>query len=186
MIKITNKRFKKLSTPIIGLVALASSTVACSGPNDKVLENSSLGKLFTQLSNNNNQTQRKLKLNSNFQFDAILEGTKKGNGTLKVHNLNLRVFDQHDDGIVYEGDLLKIDFKDLNNDTINEIIITGILKYTGNTKSDPTSYSPFTQIFSFNCKTGLFISLYKTAGYSIELPTANVNPVMCPAPPFQE
>ena len=182
MIKLihTNKPFKNLSTPVIGLIALAISTFACSEPNDKALVGTSLNELFTQWVNNNNQTQRTLKLNNHLQFNVILEGTPKGNGTLKIHNLHLRVFDQHDDGIVYEGGLLKIDFKDLNNDKLNEIIITGILKHTGNNESDPANYSPFTQIFSFNCKTGLFMNLYKTDGYSIELPAASANPIVCP------
>ena len=174
-----HKPFKNLTTITVILIALAISTVACAAPKNKILESSSLNELFTQLVNSHSQTQRTLKLNSNLQFTVTLEGTSKGNGTLKVHNLYLRIFDQHDDGLVYEGNSLNIDFKDLNNDKLNEIIITGTLKYTGNNETDPVSYKPFTQIFSFNCKTGLFITLYKASNYSIELPAKNVNPAVC-------
>ncbi len=174
-----NKQFKNLSAVIIVLITLAVPTFACSEPKNKILVSSSLDKLFTQLVNNNSQIQRRLEFNNKLQFNVMLEGTSKGNGTLKIHNLNLRLFDQHDDGVVYEGGLLKIDFKDLNNDKLSEIIITGILKYTGENESDPVSYESFTQIFSFDCKAGLFVNLYKTGGYSIELPVASVSPVMC-------
>ncbi len=174
-----NKQSKNLGITVIGFIVLAVSTFACSAPGDKIFVNSSSGELFTQLVNNNSQAQRTLKLNNNLQFNVILEGTSKGNGTLKIHNLNLRIFDQHDDGVVYEGDVLKVDFKDLNDDKLNEIIITGILKYTGDDESDSVNYESFAQIFSFDCKLGFFISLYKTGRYSIELPAVTVDPVMC-------
>jgi len=174
-----HKWLKNLSIAAIGVITLATSIFACSEPDDKILVNSSLNNLFTQLINNNSQTQRILKLGNNLQFNVTLNSTPKGNGTLKIHNLNLRIFDQHDDGLVYEGGLLKIDFKDLNNDKLNEIIITGILKYTGDNESDLARYEAFIQIFNFDCKAGLFVSLYKTGGYSIELPSKNVSPVMC-------
>jgi len=108
------------------------------------------------------RAQHTLKLNNDLQFNVILGGTSRGNGTLKIHNLNLRIFDQHDDGVVYEGDVLNVDFKDLNDDKLNEIIITGILKYAGDNESDPVNYESFAQIFSFDCKLDFFISLYKT------------------------
>jgi len=174
-----NKSSKNLGVTIIGFIVLAVSTFACSALGDKMFVSSSLGELFTQLVNNNSQTQRTLKLNNDLQFNVILEGTSKGNGTLKIHNLNLRIFDQHDDGIVYEGDVFNVDFKDLNDDKLNEIIITGILKHTGDNESDPVNDESFAQIFSFDCKLGFFISLYKSGSYSIELPAATVDPVMC-------
>ncbi len=174
-----HKWLKNLSIAAIGVITLATSIFACSKPDDKILVVSSLNNLFTQLINNNSQTQRILKLGNNLQFNVTLDGTPKGNGTLKIHNLNLRIFDQHDDGLVYEGGLLKIDFKDFNNDKLNEIIITGILKYTGDNESDLARYEEFIQIFNFDCKAGLFVSLYKTGSYSIELPSANVSPVIC-------
>ncbi len=174
-----HKWLKNLSIATTGFIMLATSIFACSEPDDKMLVISSLDNLFTQLINNNSQTQRILKLGNDLQFNITLDGTPKGNGTLKIHNLNLRIFDQHDDGLVYEGGLLKIDFQDLNNNKLNEIIITGILKYTGDNESDLARYEEFTQIFNFDCKTGLFMSLYKTSSYSIELPSASVNPVMC-------
>ncbi len=117
-----HKWFKNLIIAITGLLTLGASAFACSEHDDKMLVISSLNTLFTQLVNNNSQTQRILKLSDDLQFNVTLDGTPKGNGTLKIHNLNLRVFDQHDDGLVYEDGLLEIDFKDLNNDKLNEIM----------------------------------------------------------------
>lgn len=93
--------------------------------------------------------------------------------------MKLRIFDQHDDGIVYENNALSIDLKDLNGNGFNELIITGILKYTGDKETDPASYSPFTQIFTYDCNSGFFTSLYKTGDYSIELPVANFSIRKC-------
>lgn len=178
MIKLT-KHLKTLSTAILGLTTLAISTYACSTSENKLLVSSTLGELFKQLLNSDSNIQRTVELNNRLRFIATLEGTSKGNGTLRVHNLNLRLFDQHDDGAVYEGDLLNIDFKDLNNDNFNELIVTGIIKYTSDDEIKAARYESFTQIFSYDCSIGVFKSIYKAGSYSIDLPVSDVKVVKC-------
>ena len=163
-----------MSATLIGITCLAISTFACSEPENKTLVSSTLGGLFQQLVNKSSQVNRSVALNKRFKFVSQLEGTSKGNGTLTIHNLNLRLYDQHDDGVVYEGGSLRFDLKDLTGNGINELIVTGILKYTGETETDPVSFDSFTQIFTFDCQSGLFISLYKTGDFSIELPMKTI------------
>jgi len=174
-----NTQKKNMSAALIGITSLAISTFACSEPEDKTLDSSTLGGLFQQLVNKSSQVNRSIALNKHFKFVSQLEGTSKGNGTLKIHNLNLRLYDQHDDGVVYEGGSLKLDLKDLTGNGISELIVTGILKYTGDTETDPVSFDSFTQIFTFDCQAGLFTSLYKTEGFSIELPVEKVQAKTC-------
>lgn len=181
MIKLNTiiKRYKTVFSVVIGAITLAVSTFACSEPENKLLDNKTLNSIFSQLVNNNAQSLRKIELNKQLHFNIALEGTSKGNGTLKVHNLNLRLFDQHDDGIVYKGGSLNLDLKDLNGDNIKDLIITGILKYTGDDESSPATYEALTQIYTYNCKAGLFKSLYKNSKFSIELPVEKVEPKIC-------
>jgi hypothetical protein len=64
------------------------------------------------------------------KLPADIEVTAKGNGYLRIGNLNLKVFDTHDDGSYYEGDLLNIDFADINGDGKRELLISGIVCFT--------------------------------------------------------
>lgn len=108
-------------------------------------------------------------------FDA----TSKGNGTINLNGLLVRVFDQHDDGIVYENNFLEMETKDLNNDNIKEIIFTGIIKHTGEKESDPVSYEPIVNIYQLNCSTGIFDLFYNSNSYLIELSDAQKTPIKC-------
>ncbi len=181
MIKLNTiiKRYKTVSTTCIGILALAASSFACSESENKLLDNKTLNELFGQLANNNDHTQKIVELNKHLRFITTLEGTTKGNGTLKIHNLNLRLFDQHDDGIVYEGGSLKFDLKDLNENKRKELIITGIIKYTGDDESGPSTYKPLTLIYTYDCKAGIFKNMYKNSEYSIELAVEKVEPLKC-------
>src|SRR5258708_1925978 len=44
---------------------------------------------------------------------VIIQVTNKGNGTMKVANLDLKVFDEHDDGQVFDPPLLHVEFVDI-------------------------------------------------------------------------
>jgi len=56
--------------------------------------------------------------------------TAKGNGYLRMGNLKLKVFDSHDDGSYYEGDLLNIDLAEIHDDGKRDVIISGIVCFT--------------------------------------------------------
>src|SRR6185369_2717906 len=80
-------------------------------------------------------------------FEAYIEITAKGNGFLKMANLNLKVFDSHDDGIYYENGLLKIDFPDLDSDGRREMVISGTICFTQEKTGQITRREPVVYIF---------------------------------------
>ena len=61
---------------------------------------------------------------------ATLDVSAKGNGSLRIGNLNLRVVDSNDDGSYYENEMLDIDFTDLDGDGKREMVISGIVCFT--------------------------------------------------------
>lgn len=65
------------------------------------------------------------------KFIARIEVSAKGNGSLQIANLNLKVFDDHSDGSYYENEMLSIEFADLDGDGKRELIISGIVCFTG-------------------------------------------------------
>ena len=153
-------------------------TTACSSPTTE-FNKSELDILFKQLTINNETTHRTLTLSNNISLTAELEGTSKGNGTLKIHNLFIRAFDQHDDGSVYVNSLINIDLSDITDDGIKEILISGIIKYTGENENDPASYEALDIIYKLDCKSGYFKKLYQAGSYSIELAAPDTQPINC-------
>ncbi|HEY7773179.1 MAG TPA: hypothetical protein VIC26_08350 [Marinagarivorans sp.] len=119
-------------------------------------------------------------LGSKLSVEATIEKTAKGNGTIQIGNLLLRIYDVHDDGFVYENELLDFALADLDGDSIKEIIISGILKSTGEEAGDPISYTPVTQIYSLNCASALFQAVYPTSPNAhLELNNSLENETAC-------
>lgn len=121
-----------------------------------------------------------LQIGKNLTLDAAIEKTAKGNGTVQIGNLLLRIYDVHDDGLVYENELLDLGLADLDGDSIKEVIISGVLKLTGEEAGDPVSYTSVTQIYSLSCTSGLFQSIYPSSpNVHIELNNSIKNKTTC-------
>lgn len=102
-------------------------------------------------------------LGSHLTVEVAIEKTAKGNGTVQIGKLLLRIYDVHSDGLVYENELLDVGLADLDGDSIKELIISGILKLTGEEAGDPVSYRSVTQIYALNSTSGLFQAVYPTS-----------------------
>ena len=72
----------------------------------------------------------KVVLADGVKMSATVEVTAKGNGWLRIGNLKLKVFDSHDDGSYYEGEMLKVEFADLDGDGRREMVISGLVCFT--------------------------------------------------------
>lgn len=67
-----------------------------------------------------------LALNSEVQVPASLSLTSKGNGTIDVLGLRIRIYDAHEDWVTYQGGLLDFDNKDVNSDGFQDLIFSGV------------------------------------------------------------
>jgi len=153
-------------------------SLSCSS-SETLSYNSTMRPLFSELIKTEGYAIRNFSIGQNYQFQARLEGTSKGNGTIMIHNLLIRIFDQHDDGVIYDNYLLSIDTKDLTGDNIREIIISGVVTYTGDTETDAVEYEALTYIYSLNCKTGLFEIIYSHGDFSPILSNKASKPISC-------
>ncbi len=59
-----------------------------------------------------------------------VEVSSKGNGTLKIGGLSIRTYDNHDDGVLYEGGALQHQFIDIDEDGDLDLIVSGIATIT--------------------------------------------------------
>ena len=73
---------------------------------------------------------REIVLAPGVKMTATIEVTAKGNGNMRIGNLNLKVFDEHDDGSYYENGLLNIEFPEINGDGKRQMVISGIVCFT--------------------------------------------------------
>lgn len=122
--------------------------------------------------------EQKISLSDNLFIPVIFDTTAKGNGTININGLLIRVFDQHDDGVIFKNDYLGLQTKDQNSDGISELIFTGILVHTGEKETEPKLLEPVTAIYSLNCKTG-FIESIGTPSLFIEIYNKQANRINC-------
>jgi hypothetical protein len=92
---------------------------------------------------------------------AVIEVTAKGNGILQLGSERLRIWDEHDDGQVFVGGLLHVEFVDITGDGSKDLVICGTVKHTGEKESEPTKTEPLTVIYAFVPKTAAFALRYQ-------------------------
>lgn len=140
---------------------------ACTQPS--VDYSNSIKKKIEYSLKNNEKTSLQINLSNTLSIPVSIDATSKGNGSINLNGLLLRVFDQHDDGTIYKNNYLNVQAKDTNSDGINELIFSGELKHTGEKEADPVSIESITTIYSLNCETGFFENIKNTSSYSIEI-----------------
>ncbi|KAF0093367.1 MAG: hypothetical protein E1N59_2961 [Puniceicoccaceae bacterium 5H] len=64
------------------------------------------------------------------------EVSRRGNGVMSIKNLQLRLYDAHDDAAYFENWLLRTEFVDLNGDGYADIRISGTVVYDQHEKAD--------------------------------------------------
>lgn len=121
----------------------------------------------------------KLELGHGLNVVANVQMTNKGNGTLTLPNLSLRLFDQHDDGVVYRGGLLTLDVVRLGKDRYASLIISGILQRTGEKESDPVDEGAVVFIYQLDCRRGKFVQTYRRSSVEIAMPIAKAGLITC-------
>ena len=87
---------------------------------------------------------------------ARVEVTSKGNGTLTIANVKVRVFDDHDDGMVYLGGMLGTRFVDIDRDGYLDLLLSGIVEFTGEIAGSVTRREAVVTIYMFDPTTNRF------------------------------
>jgi len=110
---------------------------------------------------------KKFDLGGGVSANVTIDVTAKGNGYMAVLNLHLKVFDEHDDGAIYDGGLLQIDFIDLAGGGFKDLVISGLVIYTGEKATSPRSSEPVVFIYRFQPKERTFKLVYKRASFDL-------------------
>ena len=73
---------------------------------------------------------KKILIGEGLPYSAKMEITDRGNGWLKIANLDLHVGRSGYDSLIYKNGLLDVDFIDINGDGFKDIVISGLALYS--------------------------------------------------------
>jgi hypothetical protein len=102
------------------------------------------------------------------KLNALIEETAKGNGLLSIANLKLKVIDEHDDGAVYSGAMPRVEFADIDDDGLKDLVVSGIVEYTDEKSDTVRERESFVFIYRFDAKAEKFRLSYKHASFALE------------------
>jgi tetratricopeptide (TPR) repeat protein len=135
-------------------------------------------KVFKGLGANGEVLEINTKVLDGQNYLEVYEATSKGNGTIELYRLDgstvLLVFDargvdQHDDGSMFEGGLLRASYPDINQDGHFDVVLEGTVVSGGDSPDRSLVKQQCRRVFLWNPKTALF---QESAGGAI-------NPKLC-------
>ena len=106
-------------------------------------------------------------IGAGLKLPFVLAVTNKGNGGLEIANLKLRIFDDHDDGLIYDGSLLNAEIVSLDDTDNKYLIISGTAIHTGDKGNERLPESVLF-IYRFDRAKKTFSRVYKHAGFDLE------------------
>lgn len=98
-------------------------------------------------------------------LQGTVEATDKGNGTLTLGELSLRLQDLHDDGLIYAGDgVLQLDTIDVGRPAL---IVSGIALRTGEKENDPQVPQAVSAVYVLDCGKGRLTTAFSNTPVSL-------------------
>ena len=142
-------------SPFVLFITIASALVLVHRGYAQIIANSDFHPTPNGLPGEQ-QYNKTFQIGPNRSIPVVVDVTAKGNGWMKVANLCLRVYKEHDDGEVFDPPLLHVEFVDITGDGFKGLVIVGTLKRTGEKETDPTTTEPIASIYTFDPKTNHF------------------------------
>lgn len=130
---------------------------------------SKLETLIREVAKTSSSKVTEIRLSDNLILPAEVAVSPKGNGSLAVSNLELMVYDNHDNGMIYGKEGVSITLTDLDHDGVKEIVISGVLVFTGEKESDPKVYSHFVRGYKYNTSTKKFKEILAVGDYQPDI-----------------
>jgi len=85
-------------------------------------------------------------------IDAVFEITSKGNGGVELPGLGVRVYDSHDDELVFRDWLLRCEWRDDDGNGVLDFVVTGVAVQTDEKSGAERSSLPVRGAFRYITK----------------------------------
>ena len=79
----------------------------------------------------NKSVVKTIDLGNGISIKATFDITSKGNGGLDIPGGWIRVYDSHNDGVVYRDGLLKCEWRDEDGDGVLDLVVSGVAQFYG-------------------------------------------------------
>ncbi|MFK7790444.1 MAG: hypothetical protein AB8C95_13240 [Phycisphaeraceae bacterium] len=149
------------------LTAIILTTVAFSSAADFTLTPKDLKEDIDDI-HGSQSWQGEIEIHKDVVTNASIGVTSKGNGTLNVLNLSLRVYDSHDDTNLYKDAMLLVEFTDLNEDGYLDLMVTGIYQVTPEQRDGVLEEHVVVFMCHFDPKTNAFKKIYQQMPMDLE------------------
>ena len=106
----------------------------------------------------------KVDIGDNLAEPARIEVTNKGNGFLEMCGQEFRVYDDHDDGVVFDPPFVRVTFLDIDNDGFRDLLICGMVRTTDG--SDGRCGGRFLQAYRSDIEVRRFAALQRCCNRS--------------------
>lgn len=150
-------------------VLLVMSTQSSLAAEMKDISRDKIRSVFQKSLQSGESTAYRVNLGHGRSGNVKIEVTLKGNGAFILGNLNLRILDVHDDGVVYQGDCLDVDAIDIDNDGYIDLVISGIVVHTGEKDTDPILRESVAYIYKQERSNPSFTLIYKKGSIDIDM-----------------
>lgn len=121
--------------------------------------------LISQAARSDNEFYTQLELSSDISLPATIRVSTKGNGSLSVANLRLKVYDSHGDTRIYDNSDIKINLVDLDGDNLKELLLSGIVIYTGEKGDINEIETHFVRGYKYDLATETFINILAVGNF---------------------
>lgn len=108
----------------------------------------------------NKSTGKTIDLSLGVSISASFEITNKGNGTLDLPGLRIRVYDDHNDGVVYRDGLLKCEWRDEDGDGVLDLVVSGFAQFYGEKGNRVEIERPIQGLFRYITKEKRFVKVH--------------------------
>jgi len=94
----------------------------------------------------------KIEIAMGIWIDAVFEITSKGNGGVELPGLGVRVYDSHDDELVFRDWLLRCEWRDDDGNGVLDFVVTGVAVQTDEKSGAERSSLPVRGAFRYITK----------------------------------
>lgn len=137
---------------VLCIIILLSFSLSCGGPTvfvrpsqlDQVFETGGITGAFQPV--------------PNITLSYIFTITPQGNGNIVFGSYGIRIYDEHDDGLIFKGGLLNQQRVDINKDGLLDLVFTGTAVITDEDGGPPLAERPIRSVFLYHPGTMSFVN----------------------------
>ena len=109
----------------------------------------------------------KINLTPKQKVNVLVDSTVRGNGGMEIGEQSFRILDGYEDGASYQDGVLAVEFKDVTNDGYVDLLINGVVLYTGEIDSEIYEQEKVHFCYAYDPDIKLFVLRDRTSSFDL-------------------